>query len=64
MSSVGGSYRDERFEGVVRVSMCSSSERRFEDPNSFEITNARGFPTPGLTFRALSVSRRGAVDER
>jgi hypothetical protein len=58
MSSVGGSYRDERFEGVVRVSMCSSSERRFEDPNSFEIPNAR---PPTVTINQKNPGGNGGI---
>src|ERR1700680_3950881 len=58
MSSVGGSYRDERFEGVVPVSMCSSSERRFEDPKSFEIPNAR---PPTVTINQKNPGGNGGI---
>jgi len=38
--------------------MCSSSERRFEDPNSFEIPNAR---PPTVTINHKNPGGNGGI---
>jgi hypothetical protein len=57
MSCDGGSYPGERLEDAVRLSVCSSADRRFEDPISLEIPNT----TPPVTANHKNPGGNGGI---